>query len=296
MRRKAGWLVKRLNDSSAISNGKERIEAMDGSPWAQPAQQNELGAPLMPTNELGDALPVQEPTPQVFAPAPTTPGQDQISNDQQQLQKVRWQQANPWGTPDNHPGKLGKTAHVFSTLGNIAGDIFAPDVMAHIPGTQMNREVKEGELAKRLNTEITDESQNQERGATTAKTTEETAEMPGKTQSEEGLQGAQKGNLESETRDRDAAAGNPSLIIGHAHAVNQAIKEGRDPATDPIVQQYEKAITSTVPGFNKPAEAPKTIQIEKEGKPHQMAWDAKTNSYDLDQGESGEKPPTGSRR
>ena len=158
------------------------------SPWAA-VPKNELDDPLVRTNELGDAL---TPIAQDYAPPAPTPGQQQISNDQQQLQKVRWNQSHPWGTaptydasgvqtdPGNHPGKLGKIAHAFSTLGNIAGDIFAPAVTENIPGSQLNMQEKEGSLAKRLNTEIGDESQNQERGALTAKTEEETEEMPGK--------------------------------------------------------------------------------------------------------------------
>jgi hypothetical protein len=90
---------------------------------------------------------------------------------------------------------------------------------------------------------IGDESQNAYRGAETGHLAEETKEMPGKTQSEEGLQGAQKKNLESETSERDQMASmGPTLLLGHAHAVSEALKAGRDPSTDPMVQAYVQQI------------------------------------------------------
>jgi hypothetical protein len=196
------------------------------SPWAQVApDQSAPPAPVQMTD------PSSASVPQVFAPSaapsvklapqPPTPIEQNISNDQQQLQKVRWEKTHGWGTdptydasgtmtdPGNHPGKLGKLAHVFSTLGNIAGDIFAPTVMANIPGTQMNRDLQEHGLAKRLNTEVDAQAQNQHLGAETAGLEESTKEAPGKTASEEGLQGAQTANLQSETAER----ANPSLQI-----------------------------------------------------------------------------------
>ena len=178
--------------------------------WAQPQ-----GAPPPPIDTSGmDQTPLAKfaatasapSSDQVFAPAPApavklapqppSPEQQQISNDQQRLQKIRWEQENRWGTADNHPGKLGKIAHAFSMLGNIAGNIFVPGVMQNIEGTQMNRQMQEGGLAKRLNSEITDESQNAYRGAEQAKTEEETKEAPAEASSKEGLEGAQEQNLE----------------------------------------------------------------------------------------------------
>jgi hypothetical protein len=262
------------------------------SPWASVAPDNTPPPALAPV-QMPDAaatpqvfapsaapsvkLAPQPPTPieqQVFAPSaapsvklapqPPTPIEQQVSNDQQRLEKVRWEQANPWGTPENHPGKLGKLAHVFSTLGNIAGDVFAPTVMANIPGTQMNRGLEEHGLAKRLNSEISQQSQEAYQGAETGKTQEETAEMPGKTQSEEGLQGAQSANLQSETAARNAG---PDLATAYAHAVNQAIKNGADPSTDPVVQHLSDAITA----IQKPL-APK-------GKDHVNLQDASGRPY-----------------
>lgn len=94
--------------------------------------------------------------------------QQMINHDQQQLQKVQWHQSHGWGQPGNHDTTMGKIAHVLSVAGNIAGNIVAPNVMANIPGTQLNMQEQEGGLAKQLNAEVGDESQNQARNAETA--------------------------------------------------------------------------------------------------------------------------------
>lgn len=58
---------------------------------------------------------------------------------------------NPYGSEANHPGTLGKIEHGLVKAGNIAGDVFAPAVMANVPGTDLNKQVaansQEGELA-----------------------------------------------------------------------------------------------------------------------------------------------------
>jgi hypothetical protein len=161
---------------------------------------------LAPAPVKSIMVPQQQPNVTMAAPVAKAPSpqEKQIQADEGRLEKIRWQQQNPWGTPENHPGKLGKIAHVFSTIGNIAGDVFAPATMANIPGTQLNREVEGNQLARRINTESNSESENEYRGAETGKTEEETAEMPGKTASEEGLQGAEAAKANEETAEMPA--------------------------------------------------------------------------------------------
>lgn len=245
------------------------------SPWAQvnpdapPAAVLGPG-PMSDPNIWAQAPPIQTApldalrgfTPMAPAPAKMapvmTPGQEQIAADRAALQKVRMEKARPWGfegappsaefpegLAPNHPGKLGKIAHAFSTLGNIAGDIFAPAVMANIPGTQLNRQVQEGGLTHRLNAEIGEESQNAYRSAETghtqaetAKTEEETKEAPGKEASAEALQGAETAVA------NEKVANGPDLAAAYAHAVNAAIKNGQDPSQDPVVQHMADAITA----------------------------------------------------
>lgn len=241
------------------------------SVWAQVQDAQNAPPPTM-----AGAMPS---TPPVFAPmsgpqvtqAPT-PLDQNIGNDQQQLQKVRWEQTNPWGTPENHPGKLGKTAHVFATLGNIAGDIFAPDVMAHIPGSQLNLETNERHLTSRLNQEQQEQSMNESRAATTAHEQEETKEAPAKAASEEGLQGA-------ETAEKNATtAQGPSLAAAYAHAVNESLKRNEDPSQNPIVQHLGDAIT----GLQKPAAAKGMDHVSlmgQNGKPYAANYDPNTGKY-----------------
>jgi hypothetical protein len=115
--------------------------------------------------------------------------------------------------------------------------------MANIPGTQLNMQEQEQGLAKRLDTDVQHEAENEQSGATTRNLESQTktrdAELPYVAPTAEArnrLENAQATELE-----QTAAAG-PNLAIGHAHAVNQAIARGVDPAQDPLVQQYEDAI------------------------------------------------------
>jgi len=88
-----------------------------------------------------------------------------IEYHQAQAQKYRNALANPWGTPNNHPGKLGKVAHIFSEVGNIAGNIVAPNVMANIPGTQLNNQEKEASNTAELDKEVNQLDQEKARDA-----------------------------------------------------------------------------------------------------------------------------------
>lgn len=67
------------------------------------------------------------------------------------LARIEDQKANPWGSPENHPGALGRLAHIGARIGNIAGDIVAPATMRMIPGTDLNRAGREEEAREGLN-------------------------------------------------------------------------------------------------------------------------------------------------
>jgi hypothetical protein len=60
------------------------------------------------------------------------------------------QKQNPWGSKENHPGALGRLAHIAARVGNIAGDIVAPDTMALIQGTDLNNRLKESNSKQNL--------------------------------------------------------------------------------------------------------------------------------------------------
>lgn len=57
------------------------------------------------------------------------------------------------GQPQPHRSLLGKIGHVFSRMGNIAGDIFAPEVMAITPGTDLNKAIAERRKETRADTQ-----------------------------------------------------------------------------------------------------------------------------------------------
>lgn len=75
-----------------------------------------------------------------------------------ELAKLRYQDTHHWGTPENHPGIMGKIGHVMGAIGNVAGDTFASGVMAEIPSTNLGRRVRERELENQLETGRKDET------------------------------------------------------------------------------------------------------------------------------------------
>lgn len=250
----------------------------------------DLGVAPVPNVQLGmDPMPAAaESLPQLPDVHPMVRGanplEQNIANDQQQLQKVRWAQQNPWGTANNHPGTFGKIAHVLSTAGQIAGDIFAPSVMALAPGTNLNRDIQGGHLAHELNAEQEEESQNQGRDASTQATNLANANEPTK---------AKLGNeLTQSEIDKNNTPPPVNLNQAYGVAVQRAINAGRDPHTDPVVQQLEDAIVGVQPGQNKPEGAPKTIDVVPPGSknPHTMGYDPATKKFDIDEGEHYEKP------
>ena len=141
---------------------------------------------MMPTESTQEGMAripaIDQPPPQIVGP---TPQQEQIDQTQQQLKKVQFARANPWGSPENHPGKLGHIAHILSVAGNIAGNIVAPGTMSLIPGTQLNMQDQEAGLSKQLASETAQqgqdadqESQNELRRAQTEHAKAETADIP----------------------------------------------------------------------------------------------------------------------
>ena len=103
----------------------------------------------------------------------------------------------------NHP-VLGKIAGIgaqgLATLGDIGLHTISPMAESMIPGTAGHHAAQLGQVNQALTQDIGNtgkEAETAERGANTGHLQEETAEMPGKTASEEGLQGAQQNNLEN---------------------------------------------------------------------------------------------------
>jgi hypothetical protein len=95
------------------------------------APTNELGDPLGRTNELGDALPALDP----IAQSPTA-----IDPNVARTNMLQDDLARRSAPPTPPTTTLGKIGHVAANVGNVLGDIFAPDTMALIPGTQLHNE------------------------------------------------------------------------------------------------------------------------------------------------------------
>ena len=78
----------------------------------------------------------------------TTPGSADFYRNR--LARIEDEKANPWGSAENHPGRLGKIGHVLARIGDIAGSVVAPAVMANIPGTTLNRQAREAQTEENL--------------------------------------------------------------------------------------------------------------------------------------------------
>jgi hypothetical protein len=72
----------------------------------------------------------------VASPDPFVQEEQRANN---RLAELEHERANPWGTPNNHPGTLGKIGHVLGTIGNVAGAALSPEITANIPGSALNR-------------------------------------------------------------------------------------------------------------------------------------------------------------
>jgi hypothetical protein len=182
----------------------------------------------------------------------------QEGHEQNQLERDYAKDANPWGTPENHPGVFGKIAHALS----------------HATGGDTRRQWEEQGLAKQIMGQQTGEDENKEREALTGKTEEETAEMPGKTRSEENLQGAEAGKDTAEAgavgqgKPMETSAG--LLMVKPDGSAQRVTVDGQP--VGPIVKTEVK-------------------QIEVGGKPHQVLINSETGDQLRDLGETGEKPP-----
>ena len=197
---------------------------------------NELGAPLGRTNELGDALPDQaEESPEEAPPkmSALSPQREHLSS------RLMGDYAK-----DDAPAK-GFFGHIMKGI-----DDYLPGVAQQFRGTRDWREKnEEPQLEKRLQDISKDESTEGLQGAqaanqtaTAGKTEAETPEVSPNAASNRKLQGAEAEHLGAETQGLKNPP--PNLAVAYAHAVNDALTRGDDPAQDPIVQHLSDAITS----------------------------------------------------
>ena len=146
----------------------------DAPPALPPIQQSAPDlvppSPTQPSSVLGDAVaPGQPIAPEQMHQAKMKNIHEQAATNRDALANLDWQDpdytkkltklhmqhgelervaaeekaANPWGTPGNHPGVLGKIGHGLAVAGNIAGNALAPGLMQSIPGSQANLAAQE---------------------------------------------------------------------------------------------------------------------------------------------------------
>jgi hypothetical protein len=188
--------------------------------------------------------------------------------------------ANPYGSPNNHPGFFGKFLHGLSVA----------------TGGPNRRAFEEQGIARGLNENENELSKRGLEGAQTEQATAnaghlnaETPEVAPNAESERKLQGAQADNLGSETKERDQlTAQGPPLANAYAHRVNQVLAAGGDPSTDPVAQHLADAITS----LQKQAADSKGVitDLKRGGQEHNVLVNPVTGEEIKDLGLKGEKP------
>jgi hypothetical protein len=197
---------------------------------------------------------------------------------QAEQQRLIDQKQNPWGSEENHPGLLGKIGHVAAKIGNIAGDIVAPGIMANIPGTEMNKDiqlgraegkeakVKEAESQQKLRSAETDEAEARARKLAAeghADIVEDAAgnavawrDKDGNIHSpdEEGTPPAIKSTIENWQGKAGAKPQKENLQQGLAGAVQDYLDKGGDPKgiqSDPTIQGWGDLIKNFTPAKEK---------------------------------------------
>jgi hypothetical protein len=95
--------------------------------------------------------------------------------DREKLAQMDFDKLHPFGGDISaNPGRLGKVEHVLSKVGNIAGDVVAPGVMANISGTDLNKDRQRNDTLRSLNSD----TENEAKQAQTASITQGNEEIP----------------------------------------------------------------------------------------------------------------------
>ena len=131
---------------------------------------------------------------------PPSPLGEQEDRQQQQLMGDYEADADPYGSPDNHPGKLGKFLHGLSVMDKS---------LTNASGRMTARQAEEARLEKGVQNIEAERSKEGLEGATAAHTNAETPEIAPNAESTRDLQGAETEHLGAETN----ALNQPSMIV-----------------------------------------------------------------------------------
>ncbi len=154
-------------------------------------------APIMPqrVNFGTSRPPVFAPSSQPDVQLTSDPLQQIEGNLQNRLQ-ANYRKDIPWAQRST-PSKIG---HIFSTLGNVAGNIFAPQTMALIPGTQLHNQFERRGLENELQGVQSQEAENAFRGTQASNIQSEQKAREQAQPGEEALREAQIKHLGAETQ------------------------------------------------------------------------------------------------
>jgi chemotaxis protein histidine kinase CheA len=190
----------------------------------------------------------------------------------QEIAQNEFEKQHPFGSPISaHPGTGGKILHTLGEIGQIAGGILNPNIVAEIPGTRLNRAVKEAgateELGKAETRETAAKTAETENAARTAQAEFNTPEKRSTYMEQHPEQFEDMSDFEKNDwrvtgkfpQREPAPPKEANLQQDYATAVQAAIKSGVDPEKDPKVQQIATAIQNVQ---KQPAE--KTPSEKKE--------------------------------
>lgn len=240
----------------------ERLQPVRSTTLQQPDNQNLLDRPRSSLLSFHSREEARRHGEDLSAPAggpAVIPQAGSKGAAQVELDRLADEKATPWGSPENHPGRLGKIGHVLGTIGNVAGDMLIPQQMEQIPGSDLNREVQKEHAEKQLGTAATRES-------------------------EEGLRSAQEENLRSETRQRDTKA-DQSLVTdaqgnvtgwkgqhGELHSLDeagtpQAIKDIASETQNKMLPKFEQDQNGNIVALKTDKDGKTSSEVVYKGDP-----------------------------
>jgi hypothetical protein len=213
------------------------------SPLTPQVDQNAVKPMVPPTLNFHErqALPTSSPGAPIGSAA----------NYEAELAREKDKEANPWGTPENHPGTLGKIGHVLSRIGNIAGDVVAPATMAIIPGTDLNRKEREAGLENRIEAAKKEETA-EEAVRQRPELAELKGEEAGRLQAEKDIAAEQREKERLESAEKIAGGRETSAekIAGGREASAEKIAAGRTKSAEEIAKERTESAERIAIGHN----------------------------------------------
>jgi hypothetical protein len=187
--------------------------------------------------------PSSVPTPSSSIPAVNVP---KIGANQQELNRL----TTP-GTEDAKPGWQqisNPVGRAFAGIGSTALGILAPRIAGMVPGTTAHHDVLVNQQEGQLNQDAARQEKNAQAGHLNAETEQIQHPQPKSPSNEVELFNQDPAKLEQfysakEDHQPDKGVANPQA--GYAQAIADALKNNRDPNSDPHVQAWKGAIEAT---------------------------------------------------